>query len=111
MPIPKNEDEAQFFAHLEDVGEAGVRADLHSNIHGSRTNLVVRWLYEKDGERTVLRDAQALRAIEAAERSARASEQSADGTVTAAKWAMWAAIFSLASIAITIINDFVTHAK
>lgn len=95
MVMSENEEEAAFFARLEERGEAAVTADLETARFGTRATLARKWLLLKEEERVIARDIQAVRSIVAAERAATASEcaataseKSAAGTLSAARWAM-----------------------
>jgi hypothetical protein len=99
------DDDAEFFAKLDAMGEAEVRARLKGREWGVRERQVHHWLEgreaakaasgEERDERAVRAAedsaAQATRAADAAERSAKAAE-SADRT---AKRSLWIALFAL----------------
>ena len=92
---PVDAETKEFFAHLEQQGEAGVRADLADNRVGSRKQKVLLWLELKEQERREQADELTLRNVIAAEDSAAAAKLSADAADRSARLAGWALTVSI----------------
>lgn len=88
-PMPsKIETDAEFFAGLESLGEAAVRAEVENSASAYRRGDKWRWLHEKELARQVATIAAATASAEAAQKSAR--------------WAIWSVVIAVVALIVAV---------
>ena len=98
-----NDDDAEFFPKLEDMGEPKARAMLKTHEWGTRERQVIRWLELKDHDRRAEEDARHEREVASSEHAAKHAARAADAGEIAAKAAADSADTSKRALIVSVI--------
>ena len=102
--MAQTKDEA-FLAALEKEGEASVHAKREARRYsGHHSQLVDEWLYDKAFARAASEQEKTDLALDTARRSAAAAERSADAAERTARWTLWASIFALLTVIVSVVH-------
>jgi hypothetical protein len=89
-PIPVFQSDTDFFAGLEEAGEAAVRAELQAGQSVSRREDKLKWLHAKELVRQ--------------EATVKAAQDAADAAKTSALWAKWSVVIAVVALIIAVVK-------